>query len=88
MKLQSTKNSIEQKQTWELTLRPQGRNVIGVKRIFRTIFNANRSINKYKAILVLKGYAQLAGIDYGDTFTPVSRHDTIRLLLTVATKNN
>ena len=33
---------------------------------------------------MVKGFAQVAGIDYGDTFTPVARHDTIRLLLALA----
>ena len=39
---------------------------------------------KHKARLVVKGYAQLPGIDFGDTFAPVARHDTIRLLLAFA----
>nr|CAN72453.1 hypothetical protein VITISV_008931 [Vitis vinifera] len=39
---------------------------------------------KHKARLVVKGFAQVAGVDYGDTFAPVARHDTIRLLLALA----
>lgn len=49
---------IEKNQTWELVEKPQDRKIIGVKWIFRTKLNANGSINKHKAKLVVKGYAQ------------------------------
>jgi len=55
-----------------------------VKWIFRTKLNADSTINKHKARLVVKGYAQIYGVDYSDTFAPVARMDTIRLLLVVA----
>jgi hypothetical protein len=55
-----------------------------VKWIFRTKLNAYSTINKHKARLVVKGYAQIYGVDYSDTFTLVVRMDTIRLLLAVA----
>ncbi|OMO61385.1 Integrase, catalytic core [Corchorus capsularis] len=75
---------IEKNQTWELVDRPQNKNVIGVKWVYRTKLNPDGTTNRLKARLVVKGYAQLYGVDYTETFAPVARLDTIRLLLAIA----
>lgn len=91
LKDQKWKNAMEEEmsmikknKTWELVDKPEDRKIIGVKWVFRTKLNAYCSVNKYKAILVVKGYAQIFGVDYSETFAPVSRLDTIRLVLVVA----
>lgn len=71
-------------QTWELVERPKHIKLIGVKSVFRTKLNADGSINKHKARLVVKGHAQIFGVDLFDTFAPVARLDTIWLLLAIA----
>ena len=78
---------IKRNKTQELVDRPKDRKIIGVKWVFRTKLNANGSINKHKARLVVKGYAQVFGVDYSDTFAPVARLDTIRLVLAMAVQN-
>lgn len=75
---------IEKNETWELVDRPRDRKVIGVKWVYKTKLNPDGTISKHKARLVVKGYSQQAGIDYGDTFAPIARHDTIRTLIALA----
>jgi len=75
---------LKKNQTWELVDRPQHKKAIGVKWIFRTKLNSDGSVNKYKARLVVKGYAQMFGVDFSETFAPVARMDTIRMLLALA----
>ena len=77
---------IHKRKTLELVERPEDRKIIRVKWIFRTKLNADSSVNKHKVRLVVKGYVQTFGIDYSDTFAPVSRLDTIRLVLIVASQ--
>ncbi|WRX21874.1 Reverse transcriptase [Theobroma cacao] len=60
------------------------RNIIGVKWIFKKKLNPDGSRNRCKARLVAKGYSQLPSVDYGKTFAPVARYDTIKLLLALA----
>ena len=78
---------IEKNETWELTERPNSKHVIGVRWIYKTKLNSDGSVNKYKARLVVKGYAQYSGVDYTETFSPVARFDTIRLIFALAAQN-
>ena len=75
---------IEKNGTWELADRPQHKVAIGVKWVYRTKLNTDGTVNKYKARLVVKGYAQVFGVDFSETFAPVARLDTIRMLLALA----
>ena len=56
--------------------------------MYRTKLNVDGSINKHKARLVVKRYAQIFGVDYLDTFAPIARLETIRLLLTIVAQKN
>ena len=68
-----------------LVNRPAHKKAIVVKMVYRTKFNANSFINKHKARFVIKGYAQMFGVDFSQTFSLVARFDTIRMLLALAT---
>lgn len=75
---------IEKNGTWQMVKKPKDTNVISVKWIYRLKTNANREPIKHKARLVARGFTQEYGVDYLETFAPVSRHDTIRTILAVA----
>jgi hypothetical protein len=77
---------IEKNQTWELVDMSKHKKPIGVKWVYRTKLNADVTINKHKARLIVKGYAQIFGVDFSETFALVARLDTIRMLLAVAAK--
>lgn len=77
-------NSIEKNQTWELVELPIGAKKIGVKWVYKTKLNEHGEVDKYKARLVVKGYSQQYGIDYTEVYAPVTRMDTVRMIIASA----
>lgn len=74
-------DAIERNDTWELCDLPKGHKTIGVKWVFKTKLKENGEVDKHKARLVAKGYKQQYGVDYTEVFSPIARHDTIRLVV-------
>lgn len=73
---------------WDLVPPEVAQNVVGNRWVFRIKRLSDVSIERYKARLVAKGFHQRPGVDFSDTFSPVIKHATIRLVLGVATASN
>lgn len=80
-------DAVENNKTWVLTDLPPGRKAISLKWVYKLKKNTDGEIVKYKARIVARGYVQKKGIDYEEVFAPVTRLETVRLLLALAAKN-
>lgn len=77
-------NALYDNETWELVPLPKGKKSIRCKWVYKVKHNSDGSVRRYKTCLVAKGYTQTYGIDYEETFAPIVRMATMRVVIAVA----
>ena len=77
-------DSIVRNSAWEIVPRPEGKSVVGSRWIYKVKQAADRSVEKYKARFVARGFSQIEGINYEETFAPVARYSSIRTILALS----
>jgi hypothetical protein len=82
--MQEEFNNFTGNKVWNLVPRPN-QNVVGTKWVFRNKQDEHGAVTRNKARLVAKGYSQFEGLDFDETYAPVARLDSIRILLAYAT---
>lgn len=75
--------ALEENDTWDLTLPPKEKKIVGCRWVYKIKYKASGEIEKYKAHLVAKGYTQVEGEDFNETFAPVAKMTTVRCFLSV-----
>jgi hypothetical protein len=78
--MQEELNNFKRNEVWSLVPRPK-QNIVGTKWVFRNKQDEHRVVTINKARLVAKGYAQFADLDFEETFAPVAKLESIRILL-------
>ena len=81
--MQEEIKALIQNRTWDLVPRPLTANIVGSKQVFKTKLKEDRTIDRYKAQLVAQGFSQIPSLDFGETFNPVIKHTTIRLIISL-----
>jgi hypothetical protein len=78
-------HSILKNDVWDIFPRPEGKFMVTSKWIYKIKHAADGSVEKYKVRFVAKGFSQVEGVDYDETFTPVARYTSIRTIIALAT---
>jgi hypothetical protein len=75
------KEEMAKNQVWDLVDLPKGVVAIGCKWVYKTKTDASDNVEQYKTRLVAKGFTQNEGIDYHETFSQISKNDSIRIIM-------
>ena len=73
---------------WDLVPLPKGRKLVICKWVYRTKYSPNGIVERLKARLVAKGFSQVEGIDYNETFAPITKMNSIFLVHSLAALHN
>jgi histone deacetylase 1/2 len=80
--------ALQRNHTWSLVPFSPRYNLIGSKWVFKAKYNSDGTFQRHKARLVAKGFHQRPGIDFSETFSPVVKPATVRIVLGIAVSRN
>ena len=78
-------DSMANNQVWNLIELPKGAKALDCKWVFKTKIDSSGNVERYKARLVAKGFTQQERIDYYESFSPVSKKDSFRIIMALVT---
>lgn len=81
-------NALEKNHTWELIDHPDGKKLVSCKWVFIIKHKVDGSVERYRVCSVAKGYTQTFSVDYQETFAPVVKLNSIRVLISLAANQN
>ncbi|KAA0040884.1 Beta-galactosidase [Cucumis melo var. makuwa] len=79
--------ALEKNNTWEICALPKGHKLVGCKWVFTLKYKEDGTLDRHKARLVAKRFTQTYGVDYSETFSPVAKLNTVRLLSVAVNKD-
>ena len=80
-------NALKKNNIFDFVDKPIGRNIVGSKWVFKTKKNADGTLERFGARAIAQGFSQAPGFDFEDTFAPVIRYESLRLLLAICARN-
>ena len=78
-------DSIVKNSAWEIVPRPVDKSVVGSRWLYKVKQAIDGSVEKYKGRFVAWGFSQIEGIDYDETFAPITRYSSIRSIFALST---
>jgi hypothetical protein len=77
-------HSIMKNDVWDIVPKPKGKSVVTSKWIYKIKHATDGSVKKYKVRFVARGFSQVEGIDYEETFSPIARYNSICTIIELA----